>query len=144
MPEYEEAIRELAVEEYFYLSENLEPLNSATVSKGAKYLVYNKKKRLFGIVKKVMEEELTDIERSIALDYWCSGVAAAAIAKKNRIARSTVYRTIESARKKLHTSLKYVMMYEENLLPETVGELLEYVRNGKVTEEAKGGQKYIT
>lgn len=144
MPEYEETIRELAVEEYFYLSENLEPLNSATVKKGAEYLVYNKKKKLFGIVKKVMEEELTDNERSMAFDYWNNGISAAAIAKKNRIARSTVYRTIESARKKLHTSLKYVMMYEENLLPDTAGELLEYVRNGKVTEEAKGGQKYIT
>ncbi len=144
MPEYEETIRELAVEEYFYLSENLEPLNSATVRKGAEYLVYNKKKKLFGIVKKAMEEELTDVERSIALDYWCSGISASAIAKKNQVARSTVYRTIESARRKLHASLKYVLMYEENLLPETANGLLEYVRNGKISEEAKGGRKYIT
>ena len=60
----------MSKEEYFYLTENLEIVDKNSISSGVRYLVYNKKKRLLDVVNKVMQNELTDLERKLATDYW--------------------------------------------------------------------------
>ena len=60
----------ISTEEYFYLTENFEPVDSYSRNKLVKFLVYNKKQRLIDTVKKVMTDELTGREREMAIDYW--------------------------------------------------------------------------
>lgn len=124
----DQKIKELSVEEYFYLTENLENTDSRNVENGVKYLVYNKRKKLIDIVRKVMECELTDFERALALDHWSNGMTLREIAEKYRVNCSSVYRNLHSIKEKLETYLKYVLLYDKTSLPETAEELLKYVR----------------
>lgn len=121
-------IANLSVDEYFFLTENLEIANSEVFSKGVKYLVFNRRKNLCDIVEKIMKNELTDFERSISSDCWCEELAIGEIAKKYGTSRSTVYRTLSSAKAKIEYALKYVLLYEENLIPNSTEELLLYVK----------------
>lgn len=129
-------IANLSVDEYFFLTENLEITNSKVFSKGVKYLVFNRRKNLCDIVEKIMKNELTDFERSIASDCWCEELAIGEIAEKYGTSRSTVYRTLSSAKAKIEYALKYVLLYEENLIPNSTEELLLYVK-GEYFEKNK-------
>ena len=104
-------IREISKDEYFYLTENLEIVDKNSICNGVRYLVYNKKKRLLNVVNKVMQNELTAKERNIALDYWQNKMPIGDISEKYCISRSSFYRIIDTVRKKLETSLKYVLFY---------------------------------
>lgn len=132
--EQDAKISELSSEEYFYLTENLECADKKDVEKGVKYLVYNKKRKLLKIVRAAIENELEENEKSIALDYWNGRLSAREIAEKHSIARSTVYRNIDGAKKKLERSLKYVLMYDKASLPGSADELLEFVKKEKTFE----------
>ncbi len=120
-------ISELSTEEYFYLTENLELIDSASVKSAVRYLVFNKKRKLLELIKIVMKNELSDSERQIAMDYWDKELPAALIAEKYGIARSTVYRIIDSVKKKLEQSLKYVLLYDKDALPQNAQEMLAFV-----------------
>lgn len=127
-------IQELSKEEYFYLTENLELVNEETIRNGVGYLVYNKRKKLLDVVEKVMQNELTSEERQLALDYWSGVYSLGEISKKNNIKRSAVYRRIETAKKKLETSLKYVLIYDSDILPHSTTELLSFVKENKIEQ----------
>lgn len=126
--EQDEKISELRSDEYFFLTENLESIDPQSVRSAIKYLVFNKRRRLLEIVNEVMQNELSDLERHIALDFWDKKISADDIAKKNGIGRSTVYRNIGNIRKKLEKSLKYVLLYDMSSLPTSADELLEFVK----------------
>lgn len=121
-------IREMTTEEYFYLTENLELVDEASIRNGIGYLVYNKKKRLLNVVKKVMQNELTDKERKLATDYWSGDFTIGEISQRNNLARSAVYRHIDTIKYKLTTYLKYVLIYDAEALPQSTSDLLSFVK----------------
>ena len=131
----DENIRELSVDEYFYLTENLEVVNSDTVKGGISYLLINKKKRLFTAVRAAMENELSETERSIALDFWTRDVKAEDIAEKNNISRSSVYRILNNAEKKLKRSLQYVLIYESEAGGLSAQSLNDFIKGGMAYEQ---------
>ena len=120
-------IRELSVDEYFFLTENLEVINNATVHRGVAFLVKGKREKLNKIVKKVIENELKDEEKNIAFDFWTANISANEIAKKYGLSRSATYRSIEKIKNKLYSYLKYVLIYDSEALPYGKKELIEFV-----------------
>ena len=83
----DEKIREISVDEYFYLTENLEPINNMTVQCGTAFLVYNKKRKLNYVVKKAIENELSNLEKLIAYDYFINNITANKIANTYHLSR---------------------------------------------------------
>lgn len=121
-------IREMSKDEYFYLTENLEFVDENSVRNGVQYLVYNRKKRLNDIVSQVMQNELSESERNLALDYWSNKYSIGEISKRHNITRSSIYRHIDSIKKKLETSLKYVLIYDSDVLPKSTDELISFIK----------------
>ena len=104
-------IREMSKEEYFYLTENLEIVDKDTICNGVQYILYNKKKRLLDVVHKVLQNELTENERRLATDYW-SG-------------------------EKLEASLKYVLIYDSDALPQSANELMSFIKETQIEQREK-------
>ncbi len=121
-------IREMSTDEYFYLTENLELVDENSIRNGVGYLVYNKKKRLLDVVQKVMQNELTDEERRLAIDYWSGDFSLGEISSRNNITRSSIYRHIDVIKNKLETSLKYVLIYDADALPKSTNELISFIK----------------
>lgn len=121
-------IREMSTDEYFYLTENLELVDENSIRNGVGYLVYNKKKRLLDVVQKVMQNELTDEERRLAIDYWSGNFSLGEISLRNNITRSSIYRHIDVIKNKLETSLKYVLIYDADALPKSTNELMSFIK----------------
>lgn len=121
-------IAEMSKEEYFYLTENLELVNEETIRNGVGYILYNKRKKLLDVVEQVMQNELTEEERKLATDYWSESYSLGEISARNNIARSAIYRRLEGIKKKLETSLKYVLIYDSSVLPHSTSELMSFVK----------------
>ncbi|MBR5544079.1 MAG: hypothetical protein IKU66_01265 [Clostridia bacterium] len=121
-------IAEMSKEEYFYLTENLELVNEETIRNGVGYILYNKRKKLLDVVEQVMQNELTEEERKLATDYWSETYSLGEISARNNIARSAIYRRLEGIKKKLETSLKYVLIYDSSVLPHSTSELMSFVK----------------
>lgn len=130
-------IREMSKDEYFYLTENLEIVDKNSISNGVRYLVYNKKRRLLNVVDKVMQNELTEDERNLATDYWSGNYSLDEISKKHKISRSAVYRTIAHIKNKLQTSLKYVLIYDADALPQSTNELRDFIKETQIEQQHK-------
>lgn len=124
----------MSKEEYFYLTENLEIVDKNSISSGVRYLVYNKKKRLLDVVNKVMQNELTDLERKLATDYWSGEYSSGEISQKYNMSRSAVYRTIANIKDKLQTSLKYVLLYDADALPKSTNELMSFIKETQIEQ----------
>ena len=122
------------MDDYFFLTEDLEFMDMAIVNKGVKYLVYKKRQRMIDTVRSVMNNELTELERNIAQDYWCNNLLIEEIARKYNLSRSAFYRAVDVIKKKLNTHLKYVMFYN-NDTPPTKGDFLSFLnRKGEFFE----------
>lgn len=121
----------MSKEEYFYLTENLELVNEETIRNGVGYILYNKRKKLLDVVEQVMQNELTEEERKLATDYWSETYSLGEISARNNIARSAIYRRLEGIKKKLETSLKYVLIYDSSVLPHSTSELMSFVKEKK-------------
>lgn len=121
-------IIELSYDDYLFLTEDLEFTDKAFVNKGIKYLIYKKKQRMIDTVRLVMNNELTEMERNIAEDYWCNNLLATEIAKKYKLSRSGLYRTVGVIKEKLNTHLKYVVFYN-NECPPTKGDFLSFLNS---------------
>ncbi len=127
-------IREISKDEYFYLTENLELIDKNSVNRGISFLLYNKKKRLLNVVQKVMQNELTKEERQLALDYWSGEYSVEEISKRNNITRSAIYRHIDIIKEKIETSLKYVLVYDNDALPQSTSELMDFIKEKQFEE----------
>lgn len=119
----------ITTEEYFYLTENFEVSDARSAERLVRYLVYDKRKKLMDTVRKVMNEELTTRERNIAVDYWQNKLSVGDITEKYDISRSTFYRTLDVIKKKLETSLKYVLFYNDVLKPTSKEDFLTRIKN---------------
>ena len=127
-------IIELSMDDYLFLTEDLEFMDKAFINKGIKYLVYKKKQRMIDTVRSVMDNELTEIERNIAEDYWCNNLLVEEIAKKYKLSRSGFYRTVDVIKEKMNMHLKYVVFYN-NDCPPTKGDFLSFLnRKGEFFE----------
>ena len=118
----------ISSEQYFYLTENFEVVDKDSAEKLVRYIVYDKRQKLMETVRSVMQNELTLKERNIAVDYWQNKMPIGDICEKYCIARSTFYRTIDSMKKKLEASLKYVLFYNEILKPPTKEDFLSRIQ----------------
>lgn len=123
-------VAEFSVEEFDFLTDYVD-LSGGQVKDGTKYLIYNRQKKLIEIVKSVMQNELTEYERNLATAHWYNEVPLRELAKKYDVSHISIYRNLENIRKKLEMALKYVLMYDKILLPQSTEELLEYVRKFK-------------
>lgn len=124
----------ISTEEYFYLTENFEVVDKNSAEKLVRYLVYDKRRKLMDTVRTVMQDELTAKERNIALDYWQNKMSIGDISEKYCISRSSFYRTIDTVKKKLETSLKYVLFYNEILKPPTKEDFLSQIKKATSME----------
>lgn len=118
---------ELSVEEHEYLTEFVD-FKSGTAEVGTRYLVYNREKKLISIVKTVMQNELNELERSVATAHYCESVSVDKLARQYNLSRSAIYRILENVRKKIECSMKYVLLYDGILLPKSMEEILAYAR----------------
>lgn len=124
----------MSTEEYLYLTENFEPVDSHSRNKLVRFLVYNKKQRLLDTVRKVMDNELTEAERNMSIDYWQKKMPVEDITEKYGMSRSGFYRAIDMIKKKLETSLKYVLIYNDALKPPAKEDFLAQMK--RVTRES--------
>lgn len=124
----------ISTEQYFYLTENFEVVDKMSAEKLVRYLVYDKRRKLMDTVRMVMQDELTAKERNMALDYWQNKMSIGDISEKYCISRSSFYRTIDTIRKKLETSLKYVLFYNEILKPPTKEDFLSQIKKATSME----------
>ena len=90
----------ISTEDYYYLTENFQFVDAETRANQVKYLVYNKDKKIMDTMQKVMENELTEKERQLAIDYWSDNLSIGEISKKHNISRSSFYRMIGEIKKK--------------------------------------------
>lgn len=120
-------IAEISAEEYDFIIDCID-FSEGQVKGGARFLIYNRQKKLIDIVKNVMRNELNENERDIATAHWCNEVPVGELAQQYGVTRMTIYRNLDNARKKLEASLKYVLMYDKILIPQSTEEILEYVR----------------
>lgn len=128
---YDEKIKALTVDEYFYLTENLEVADRQSIEKGVGFILYSRQQKIVDIVRQVLENELTDFERKIIKEHLSDGATATEIQEKYRIPRSTFYRYLNSAKAKLKSSLKYVWLYDNISVPNSTEGLLEYVKKAE-------------
>ena len=114
----EKILAELSLDEYIYLTENLE-----VIEHGGNSVI----KRIVGLV---LRNELTQEERHFLLARHISGLNKSEIARKNGASRNYVDRVLLSAEKKLYAYLKYPVMMRFSLIcpPESIfDEIKEYL-----------------
>lgn len=128
---YDEKIKELTVDEYFYLTENLEVTDRESVERGVSFILYSRQQKIVDIVRQVLQNELNDFERKIIKENLSDGISATALQEKYRIPKTTFYRCLNGAKQKLKASLKYVWLYDRVTVPDSVEDLLEYVRKAE-------------
>ena len=58
-------------------------------------------------VRRVIEEELTPIQRQILLDYYIQDMSMVEIARERGVHKSTISRTLHRAEEKLRRYLRY-------------------------------------
>lgn len=121
-----EKILELSMDDYLFLTEDLESLDNVSTNEKIRYLVYKKKQRMIDTVRSVMNNELTETERNIAEDYWTSNLLVEDIASKYKLSRSGLYRTVDGIKQKMNTHLKYVIFYNDMCAP-TKGDFLVFL-----------------
>ncbi len=119
-----ESIQQLSTEDYIFLTENFRLADKDTTRDCVAFLLYNKRKKLVDTVKKVVENELTSDEQNITLDYWVGNLSIGDMTKKYNISRASLYRTLDVIKEKLNTSLKYVMIYNDEVKPPSTEEFL--------------------
>ncbi len=119
----------ISTEEYFYLTENFAFVDARTRANQVKYLVYNKDKKIMDTMQKVMENELTEKERGLAIDYWSNNLSISDISKKHNISKSSFYRAIGEIKKKIDVSLKYVLFYNDIIKPPSIAEFLSQINS---------------
>lgn len=124
----ENKIEYLGVNEYFFLTENLEFTNESEVQGAVRFIVVNKRKSLERTVKSVIENELDESEKTVIKLFYYNGFSALAISKICKMARSSVYRNLNSGLRKIENAIKYVLEYEGFSAEMSADELVKFVK----------------
>jgi predicted DNA-binding protein YlxM (UPF0122 family) len=88
-------------------------------------------------VHKVLQNELTENERRLATDYWSGEYTLNEISTRNNITRSSIYRHIDAIKEKLEASLKYVLIYDSDALPQSANELISFIKETQIEQREK-------
>ena len=112
----EKILAELSLDEYIYLTENLEVIEHGGDKNAAAYILARKNSVIKRIVGLVLRNELTQEERDFLLARHISGLNKSEIARKNGASRNYVDRVLLSAEKKLSAYLKYPVMMRFSLI----------------------------
>ena len=121
-------ITELAVDEYAFLTENFEFANKDEIKNGVGYVVFNRKRNILNTVKKIVENELSSLEKELVLDFWGKELKVEELAQKYKLSRAGVYRYLNNAKKKVEKYLKYVLIYEDNVQQYSVLDFFEFFK----------------
>ena len=121
-------ITEISVDEYAFLTENFELKNKNDVEMGVKYILFNRRRNIIDIVKKIFNNELTEIEKKIALDFWGDNLSVDELAEKYELSRASVYRNLNNAKKKIEKYIDYVLIYADAVKEYSVSDFLKYVQ----------------
>ena len=121
-------ITELTVDEYAFLSENFEFVNEKDVGNGVSYIVFNRKRNILNTVKKIVENELSSLEKELVLDFWGKELKVEDLAQKYELSRAAIYRNLNSAKKKIEKYLKYVLIYEDDVQRYSVSDFIEFIK----------------
>ena len=121
-------ITELAVDEYAFLTENFEFANETEIKNGVGYVVFNRKRNILGTVKKVIENELSSLEKELVLDFWGNELTVEELAEKYKISRASVYRYLNNAKKKVEKFIKYVLVYDDSVQQYSASDFLKFIK----------------
>ena len=125
-------ITEISVDEYAFLTENFEFRNKNDVELGVKYILFNRRRNMIDIVRKIFDNELTEIEKNVASDFWYNNLSVDELAEKYELSRASVYRNLNNAKKKLEKYIDYVLIYANAVKEYSVSDFLKYVQGGYV------------
>lgn len=121
-------IKYLGVNEYFFLTENLEFADASEVQSAMGFIIINKRNSLKKTVKSVIENELDDTERAVIKLFYYNGFDTCAISQICRLSRSSVYRNLNSGLEKIENTVKYILEYEGFSSKMSAEELVKYVK----------------
>ena len=121
-------ITELAVDEYAFLTENFEFANKDEIKNGVGYIVFNRKRNILNTVKKIVENELSSLEKELVLDFWGKELKVEELEEKYKLSRASVYRYLNNAKKKVEKYLKYVLIYEDDVQQYSVLDFFEFIK----------------
>lgn len=124
----ENRIKCLGVNEYFFLTENLEFTDESEIQSAMGFIIINKKKNLQKTVRSVIENELDETEKAVIELFYYDGLNTLEISKKCKLARSSVYRNLKSGLAKIENTLKYVLEYDGFSKEMSAAELIKYVK----------------
>lgn len=121
-------ITEISVDEYAFLTENFEFKNKNDVETGVRYILFNRRRNMIDIVKKIFDNELTPTEKKVALEFWRDNLSVDELAERYGISRATVYRNLNNAKKKLEKYIDYVLIYADAVKEYSVSDFLKFVQ----------------
>lgn len=121
-------ITELAVDEYTFLTENFEITNEDEIKNGVGYIVFNRKRNILDTVKKVIENELSALEKDLVLDFWGKELTVEELAEKYKISRASVYRYLNNAKKKIEKFIKYVLVYDDAVQQYSISDFFNFIK----------------
>lgn len=121
-------ITEISVDEYAFLTENFEFKNKNDVETGVRYILFNRRRNMIDIVKKIFDNELTLTEKKVALEFWRDNLSVDELAERYGISRATVYRNLNNAKKKLEKYIDYVLIYADAVKEYSVSDFLKFVQ----------------
>lgn len=124
----ENKIKYLGINEYFFLTENLEFSDESEVQSAMGFIIINKKKSLEKTVRSVIENELDDTEKAVIKLFYYNGFNTLAISEMCSLSRSSVYRNLNSGLKKIEKAIKYVLEYDGFYSKMSADELVKYVK----------------
>lgn len=118
---------EISLDEYIYLTENLEVVPRGNNKTAADFILLRKNSVVKRLVNLVMQEELSPEERKYIKAYHLDNVNKSELARRNGVTRKYVDRVILCAEKKLYAFLKYPVLLRFSLIcpPENIFEELK-------------------
>lgn len=124
----ENKIKYLGINEYFFLTENLEFADESEIQSAMGYIIINKKRSLEKTVRSVIENELDETEKAVIKLFYYSGLNTVEISRMCGLSRSSVYRNLKNGLKKIEKTIKYVLEYDGLSSKMSSEELIKYVK----------------
>lgn len=125
-------ITKLTVDEYAFLTENFEFANVTEIKTGVSYIVFNRKRNILNTVKKVVENELSSLEKDLVSDFWGNELSVEELEEKYNISRASVYRYLNSAKKKIEKFIKYVLIYDDSVQQYSISDFLNFIKGDRI------------
>lgn len=121
-------IKNLGVNEYFFLTENFEFADKSEVQSAMGFIIMNKRNSLEKTVRSIIENELDETERAVIKLFYYNGLDTLSISEMCSLSRSSVYRNLKSGLKKIEHPIKYVLEYDGFSSKMSSEELVKYIK----------------